>query len=1086
MIFNQARGNLIYAPGCDYNSGDVACRCGTFKCCLTIKWRSIGPMSSRLSLHRLPSLLLLGLLLAMLAGCFGKGGGGGGNILPPTVSFPGLKNLQYNSTIPLPVLIDSEQAVKVTLSITYREGVTGAFKVATALPGRPNPAALGQLRIPAGGTEFTFWWNAISDLENGINHKQVYIRAVVMLEDGTIGEVIFGPMTVDFTAYLGSFPPQVQGGALPSTECYDKYDVQLEVQGGTPPFEWSLLPEGSHLPYFLDFRHDGRIVGTIPEGYNDVTVDFVARVVDSNPILHRESAGQFSIHITCEVTPPPPCDPGPEISFTSLPHAMETEQYFYECTAQFGEGDLRWTLIDGELPPNMTLDESGLIGGAPPELSAGDYPLTIQVCDSCSEGAQCDTVDVILTVDPFETPCDRPSITTPSLDDARETFEYSATLLAAGGYGDLTWTIIDGALPTGLVLTPGGLITGTPAEGTGGTIGNVYIFMVQVCDSCPSGSLCDSKELSLTVNPPPGPCGPGPTIASTSPLPDGAENTEYNFQFEATEGEGALTWVLENPDGLPAGLTFGDDGSITGTPDAGTEGMYNLDVRVDDSCDPVPQSDSGAFVLNIRAQCAPAPTITTTAMDPAVEGIEYNFQFEASDGQGLLSWEQIGGPDLPEGLELDTTGLVHGVPAPGSAGTYEGIEIQVSDSCWIGSQTNSNLFNLTVTGECAPAPLILTTVLPSAPIGEEYNYQMSVENGEGTLFWELLDDEDDLPADLILSTDGLISGIPALGTNDTYNLHFQVCDSCPVQQCDDRVVGLTVDAPCEPGPVITTTEVPNAIVGELYEFQFEATGGHGELSWFSFGGGLPFSINLSTGGLLSGTPTPMDIQDWNFDVVVQDSCPLGPQTDTANFTLTIEEGGCADPPIIANDPFTTIPAGYFVDFAFLAYLGEGQLTWTLSNADPPLPGTVALSERGILRGITDVSDDGVYTFDAQVCDECPDPGPQCTDQLGFELTLEPAVGCGAGPPEIQDVTIPTPTADGSPYSHTMTVINGDGALSWHGVGLPPNMIIDEVTGEISGSVNPGEEGQYRVIIGVLDSCAPTPQADSAEYIWDIS
>ena len=1040
-------------------------------------------MSSRLSLHRLPSLLLLGILLAFLAGCSGKGGGV--NILPPTVSFSGLKNLQYNSTIPLSLLVDSETAVKVTLSITYREGVTGPFEAATPLPGRPNPTGFGQLQIPSGGTSFTFWWHAIADLESGINHKQVYVRAVVLLEDGTVGEVVFGPMNIDFSAYLGSFPPYVESGPLPATQCRQNYDVKLSVQGGTPPFEWSLLPEGSHLPYFLDFRHDGQIVGTIPDGFDDVTVEFVARVVDSNPIIQRESAGRFSIYITCG-GPPDVCDPEPEILFSSLPDATETEQYFYECAAAFGDGPLTWDITAGTLPPNMTLDEDGLIAGIPPIGSAGDYPLTIRVCDSCEFGAQCNTVEVILTVDPFEDICDNgPVITTTNLDSAREGFAYSATLLAAGGHGEVSWTIIDGALPTGVVLTPSGQVTGTPGEGTGGTTGNVYIFVAQVCDSCPTEAQCDSMELSLRVNPPPGPCGPAPSITTTSPLPDGAENTEYSLQFEATDGEGALTWVLENPEGLPTGLTFGADGLITGMPDAGTEGMYNLNVRVDDSCDPVPQSDSGAFVLNIRAQCAPAPTITTTEMDPAVVGIEYNFQFEATDGEGLLTWSQIGGPDLPEGLEMDSTGLVFGTPAPGTAGAYDGIEIQVEDSCWIGGQTSSNLFNLTVTGECADGPTILTTLFPSAAIGEEYNYQLSVEGGEGSIFWELLDDEDDLPADLIFSSDGLVSGIPAFGTNGTYDLHIEACDSCPILQCDDRIVPLTVAPPCDPGPEITTTSLPNAIVGEAYNFQLEATGGHGELSWFNFGGGLPFTMILNQDGTITGTPGPTDERDWNFDVVVQDSCPLGAQTDSANLTLTVESGGCADPPQIINDPFTTIPAGFYVDFDFLAFLGEGQLTWTLSNPDPPLPGTVSLSERGKLRGITDVSETGVYTFDVQVCDECPDPGIQCTDQIGFELTLEPAVGCGAGPPEIQDVTIPTPTADGSPYSHTMTAINGDGLLFWYAIGLPPGMIMDESTGEISGSVNPGEEGDYTVIVGVQDSCDPRKQADSAEYIWNI-
>ena len=71
---------------------------------------------------------------------------------------------------------------------------------------------------------------------------------------------------------------------------------------------------------------------------------------------------------------------------------------------------------------------------------------------------------------------------------------YSQTLTASGGIAPYVWSIASGALPSGLSLTSGGLISGTPDAATNAS------FVVQVTGN---DSLFSTNRFSLTINPVP-------------------------------------------------------------------------------------------------------------------------------------------------------------------------------------------------------------------------------------------------------------------------------------------------------------------------------------------------------------------------------------------------------------------------------------------------------------------------------------------------------------------------------------------------------------------------------------------------------
>jgi hypothetical protein len=85
------------------------------------------------------------------------------------------------------------------------------------------------------------------------------------------------------------------------------------------------------------------------------------------------------------------------------------------------------------------------------------------------------------------------SITTSSLPDEVVQQNYSQALQATGGQAPYTWTKTAGDLPSGLSLSSGGAITGTPAaDGT-------YTFTVKVEDSTTPTKQSATKELSIKI-----------------------------------------------------------------------------------------------------------------------------------------------------------------------------------------------------------------------------------------------------------------------------------------------------------------------------------------------------------------------------------------------------------------------------------------------------------------------------------------------------------------------------------------------------------------------------------------------------------
>ncbi|HWZ78841.1 MAG TPA: N,N-dimethylformamidase beta subunit family domain-containing protein, partial [Candidatus Sulfotelmatobacter sp.] len=111
------------------------------------------------------------------------------------------------------------------------------------------------------------------------------------------------------------------------------------------------------------------------------------------------------------------------------------------------------------------------------------------------------------------------SVSTTSLPNATQSVAYTQSLAAVGGAAPYSWSLLSGTLPSGLTLSTGGQISGTPP------ILGTSNFTVQVTDSSAPAQTA-TQALSITVV--------GPTGSQSN-----AElNGDYAFTFNGIAGSG--------------------------------------------------------------------------------------------------------------------------------------------------------------------------------------------------------------------------------------------------------------------------------------------------------------------------------------------------------------------------------------------------------------------------------------------------------------------------------------------------------------------------------------------------------------------
>jgi hypothetical protein len=451
------------------------------------------------------------------------------------------------------------------------------------------------------------------------------------------------------------------------------YGQQLAAAGGAGSYTW----QATGLPAGLTLSASGLMSGTpAAAGTYDVTV---AVADGENPAQTAQQQLTLTVN------------PAPVFSIvTSLPAATVGVGYSQQLIASGVSSYSRWEVTG--LPAGMTVGiNSHVLSGVP--TAPGTYDITVSGLGAHGQPQLLGQVTLTVDAAPLV-------ITTTSLPAATAGTPYSQQLRTTGGTGPYTWT--SGALPAGLTLSAGGLLSGTP------TVPGTYSVTVTAADG-ESPAQTVQQQTTLTVA--------APLSITTKTLPTATVGTAYRQQLAAAGGTGPYTWTLTSGT-LPEGLTLSVSGTVSGTP-AG-RGTWAFTVQAADGESPA-QTVQRQLTLAVHA--APL-AITTRSLPHAAADHAYSQQLTAAGGTGPYSWSLASGR-LPTGITLNREGALRG--EPWAAGTYT-FTVRAADSAWPAQSVTQRL-SITVAGERADLAVAVTGP-SSARAGSRVTYTVTVtDNG---------------------------------------------------------------------------------------------------------------------------------------------------------------------------------------------------------------------------------------------------------------------------------------------------------------------------------------------------------------------
>lgn len=188
---------------------------------------------------------------------------------------------------------------------------------------------------------------------------------------------------------------------------------------------------------------------------------------------------------------------------------------------------------------------------------------------------------------------------------------------------------------------------------------------------------------------------------------------------------------------------------------------------------------------------------------------------------------------------------------------------------------------------------------------------------------------------------------------------------------------------------ITTTEMPDGMVGTTYTEELHADGGAEPYTWsLENGSVLPGGLKLESGGTVSGTPAQAG--DYSFTVEVVDSESA---TNSREVDIHIwKEGASLN---IASVSLPGATAGEDYHAVLKALGGEPPYIWTcIAKEDECLPyGTELDSETGTISG--EPTDEAEYIFTVTVTDSANPPNT-ASEQINVEVAPEHEKGSFSG------------------------------------------------------------------------------------------
>ncbi len=487
----------------------------------------------------------------------------------------------------------------------------------------------------------------------------------------------------------------------------------------------------------------------------------------------------------------------------------------------------------------------------------------------------------------------------------------SGTVYVAENYSNTIRKIT----PAGVVTTIGGSpdISGA-SDGVGGAARFYYPYGIAVDSARQTLYAMDSQNNRISK----GTLVFPPAISGLS-LPTATANCAYSQALTATGGATPYAWSLAAGN-LPDGLSLASDGVLSGAPAAG--GIAGFTVRVTGAN---ALTATAAFTLVVADPVSP-PTITTIALTPCAMGLAYSQALAATGGTPPYAWALTAG-SLPEGLSLDSHGLINGSPAATGTASFT---VQVTGANGLSAAA---AFTLAAVDTTTP-PVITTTSLAAGNVGIAYSQPLAA-TGVAPCAWTLATGS--LPASLSLNPVGIITGTPI--TTGTASFTVRVTGANAISSTRSFLLAVAPGA-----PTIATSILTTGTLSRTYTYNLTATGGTSPYSWSVAAGSLPAGLTLSGSGIISGTPVALGIASVTLRATGGNGLAA-----TKTFTLPIAQ----NLPVFVTG---TVAAGTVgVPYNQILTATSGALPYTWSVISGSLPAGLTLSGSGVITGIPTVA-----------------------------------------------------------------------------------------------------------------------------------
>ncbi|MGN7102218.1 putative Ig domain-containing protein [Ralstonia holmesii] len=705
------------------------------------------------------------------------------------------------------------------------------------------------------------------------------------------------------------------------------------------------------------------------------------------------------------------------------------------ASASGGTAPYTYTIASGALPTGISLASDGTLSGTP--TAGGTFNFTVTATDSSTGTGPFTATSGTLTLTVAA-----PTITlSPSaLTNATVATAYSQTITASGGTAAYTYAITSGALPTGLTLSSGGVLSGTP------TAGGTFNFTVTTTDSSTgSGPYTGSRAYSLLVN--------APTLAITpaSGSLSASAGVAYSQTFTGSGGLAPYTYSLAvNSGTMPTGLSFNTGtGVLSGTPT--TTGVVNFTVTATDHATGTgPYSTSGTYTLTTSA---PTITVSPTTLSAATVGAAYSQTATASGGAAPYSYALTAGA-LPAGLSMNSsTGAIIGTPTAG--GTFN-FTVTATDA---NSYTGSRAYSLTVN---AATVTVSPSTLPGATVATAYSQTILASGGTGSYTYAVT--AGSLPAGLTLSSNGTLSGTSTSG--GVFNFTVTATDSSTGTgpYTGSRAYSLTIGS-----PTLTITPASGSlsgVAGTAYSRNFTASGGTNP---YTYGlvvnsGTMPAGLTWNGAtGTLAGTPTTAGTVSFTVTATDSSTGTGAPFAVGGVYTLTIAA------PSVTVSPATLPNPAIASAYSQTITAANGTAPYTYAVTAGALPAGLSLSTTGVLSGTPTAG--GTFNFTVTATDANSFTASRAYSvTIGAPtVTVNPAAATSA---QVTTAYSQTFSATGGTAPYTYAVTTGT---------LPAGLSLNASTGVLSGT--PTTLGSSTFTVRATDSSTGTgaPYSGTRSY-----